>query len=258
LIVTKLFDGKVALVTGGSRGIGASIARRLASDGAVVAINYRSDHAAARSVVEEISDAGGKAIAVQADIADPEQTRRLTDDVVEQLGRLDILVSNAGIEHFGTLESITPADFDRVFGLNTRGQLFAVQHAARHLETGGRVVLSSSVSAHRAVFHHTLYAASKAAVESIVLNLSAELGTRGIAINAVAPGGTRTDMATPETVNGYMYPRTVVDFDAEMRARGALGRLADPSEIANVVAFLASDMASYITGRTIPVDGGWF
>jgi 3-oxoacyl-[acyl-carrier protein] reductase len=138
------------------------------------------------------------------------------------------------------------------------GQLFAVQHAARHLETGGRVVLSSSVSAHRAVFHHTLYAASKAAVESIVLNLSAELGARGIAINAVAPGGTRTDMATPETVNGYMYPRTVVDFDAEMRARGALGRLADPSEIANVVAFLASDKASYITGRTIPVDGGWF
>src|SRR4029077_19424403 len=123
----------------------------------------------------------------------------------ESYGKLDILVSNAGIEHFGRLDEITPEDFDRVFSTNTRGQLFAVQHAARHLPEGGRIVLTSSVSATRAVFHHTLYAASKGAVNSMVLNLSPELGQRGITINAIAPGGTVTDMANTHALS-YKHP----------------------------------------------------
>ncbi|WP_326809845.1 glucose 1-dehydrogenase [Streptomyces scopuliridis] len=249
--------GKVALVTGAGRGIGKAVAERLAQDGATVAINYRSSAAHAEQLVAELKKNGTDAIALQADVSDPEQTGRLVDQVVEHYGKLDILVSNAGIEHFGRLDEITPEDFDRVFSVNTRGQLFAVQHAARHLPDGGRIVLTSSVSATRAIFYHTLYAASKGAVNSMVLNLSPELGARGITINAVAPGGTATDMADTHALS-YKHPLLDVSMDAWEKMHGALGRLARPEEIAAVTAFLVSDDASYITGRTIEVDGGFF
>ena len=179
------------------------------------------------------------------------------DSAAQALGGLDILVSNAGIEHFGPLEDITPADFDRVFATNTRGQLFAVQHAARHLGPGGRIVLTSSISAHKSVFHHTLYAASKAAVEAMALNLAAELGQRQITINAIAPGGTNTDMSAKATPH-YIHPDLPLDRDTAVKVMSALGRFAEPDEIAATVAFLVSDDADYITGRTIPIDGGWF
>ncbi|MGN5381813.1 SDR family NAD(P)-dependent oxidoreductase [Streptomyces lasalocidi] len=185
----------MAVITGGSGGIGAAVARRLASEGAAVAIGYRGNKDAADALVDELAANGGRAIAVQADAADAEQTQALIDRVVTEFGRLDVLVSCAGIEHFDALENITPDDFDRVFAVNTRGQLFAVQHAAAHMGAGGRIVLTSSVSASKAFFGHTLYAASKAAVEAMVLNLSAELGEKGITINAIAPGGTATAMA---------------------------------------------------------------
>ena len=249
--------GKVALVTGAGRGIGRAVAERLAQDGASVAINYRSSAADAEQLVEQLSKAGVEASAFQADVSDPEQTGRLVDEVVARHGRLDILVSNAGIEHFGRLDEITPDDFDRVFATNTRGQLFAVQHAARHLPDGGRIVLTSSVSATRAVFHHTLYAASKGAINSMVLNLAPELGQRGITINAIAPGGTATDMANTHALS-YKHPLLNAPLEEWEKMHGALGRLARPEEIAGVTAFLVSDDASYITGRTIEVDGGFF
>jgi tetrahydroxynaphthalene reductase len=251
------FEGKVAVVTGADRGIGAAVARRLAAEGASVAIGYRSQREAAEQLVVALAADGARAAAIQVDVSDPEQTRTLIERTVAELGRLDVLVSCAGIEHFDALEKIAPADFDRVFAVNTRGQLFAVQHAAGHMRSGGRIVLTSSVSARRAVFGHALYASSKAAVESMVLNLSAELGQRGIAINAIAPGGTATQMAATYAPR-YQHPRLKIPLEQWLAVHGALGRLADPSEIAAAYAFLASADASYVTGRTLQVDGGYF
>jgi 3-oxoacyl-[acyl-carrier protein] reductase len=247
--------GKTALVTGGSRGIGAAIVRRLVADGASVAINYRSGKEAAEDLAGELTGNDRRVVAVQADVTDPDSTRALVDRTVEALGELDILVSNAGVEHFGSLASITPADYERVFTTNVAGQLFVTQAAAAAMGNGGRIVLTSSVSARIAVFEHSLYAASKAAVSALVLNLAPELATRGIAINAVAPGGTRTDMAAE---NGRNYtPPALRDLPPE-KLTGlftAWGRLAEPDEIASVVAFLVSGDASFITGSTVAVDG---
>lgn len=192
-------------------------------------------------------------MALQADVSDPEQTCDLVARVVDEFGGLDLLASNAGVEHFGALDSITPADVDRVFGINVAGQLFTTQAAAGAMTTGGRILLMSSVSARVAVYQHTLYAASKAAVSAMVLNLAPELAERGIAINAIAPGGTATDMAathgpsyTPPSLRG-------VDPEKILRSVFALGRRA---EIAAIAAFLLSPDASYITGASIDASGG--
>lgn len=247
------------MVTGGSRGIGAAVAKRLAAEGAAVTIGYRGNKEAADALVAELNGVGGRAVAVQADAADSERTRALIERAVAEFGRLDVLASCAGIEHFDALEKITPADFDRVFAVNTRGQLFAAQHAAAHMSEGGRIVLTSSVSASRAVFGHTLYAASRAAVESMVLNLSAELGRKGITINAIAPGGTATDMAAEHGAS-YQHPDLSgkMSLSEWLNVQVALRRLAEPYEVAAAYAFLASDDAAYMTGRTLQVDGGMF
>jgi 3-oxoacyl-[acyl-carrier protein] reductase len=247
---------KVAVVTGASRGIGKAIATRLANEGATVAINYRQDAESAEALVSELNSKGFKARSFRADVSKPEESRALLDDVVQAVGKVDILVSNAGIESFGMLEEITPQDFDRVFSVNVAGQLFVTQAAARYLTSGGRIVLTSSVSAKIPVFHHTLYAASKAAVSAMVLNLAPEFGERGITINAIAPGGTATDMARE---NGKLYTHPALQNlppDLLLKSKTSLQRLAQPEEIAAAVAFLVSDDASYITGSTLAVDGG--
>ena len=253
----RRLTGKVALITGGSRGIGAAITRRLAAEGAAVAVNYRSDAAAADALVKEIVGNGGRAVAFQADVSDPAQSTSLVDDVVAEFGELHLLASNAGIEHFGPLQSISLEDFDRVFHTNVAGQLFVTQAAVAAMTDGGRIVLTSSVSARIAVHHHTLYGASKAAVNAMVLNLAPELAEIGIAINAIAPGGTATDMAA-ENAKHYTHPALAqVDPEVVGKSMNSLGRWANPDEIASTVAFLLSDDASYVTGSTLDAAGGW-
>jgi 3-oxoacyl-[acyl-carrier protein] reductase len=248
--------GRRALVTGGGRGIGAAIARRLATEGAAVAVNYVSNASSADALVGELIGNGHQAKAFRADVADRAQTADLVARVVDEFGGLDILASNAGVEHFGALESITDADFDRVFRINVAGQLFATQAAAAAMKSGGRILLTSSVSARIAVYQHTLYAASKAAVSAMALNLAPELSERGIAINAIAPGGTATDMAAE--VASLYTPPALHDVPAEkvIKSMNAIGRLAEADEIAAVAAFLLSPDASYITGATIDASGG--
>jgi 3-oxoacyl-[acyl-carrier protein] reductase len=216
--------GRRALVTGGGRGIGAAIARRLATEGAAVAVNYVSNASSADALVGELIGNGHQAKAFRADVADRAQTADLVARVVDEFGGLDILASNAGVEHFGALESITDADFDRVFRINVAGQLFATQAAAAAMKSGGRILLTSSVSARIAVYQHTLYAASKAAVSAMALNLAPELSERGIAINAIAPGGTATDMAAE--VASLYTPPALHDVPAEkvIKSVNAIGR----------------------------------
>lgn len=249
--------GRRALVTGGSRGIGAAIVERLATDGAAVAINYRSDATAADALAERLRAGGATVVTVAGDVSDRDAAIRVVDHAVEALGGLEVCVSNAGVEHFGALADITPDDVQRVFGVNTFGQLWVTQAAARHLGDGGRLVLASSISARLAVFDHTLYAASKAAVSAMVQNLAPELARRGITINAVAASGTDTDMAASASA-GYIHPalRESVAPEQLMESMSAVGRLATPAEVAGVVAFLASADASYLTGTTVPIDGG--
>ena len=234
-------------MTGSSRGIGAAIAARLAADGIAVLVNYRTDHEAADRVVSAITADGGRAVAVQADVTDADQLRSLFGAAHEHFGRLDVVVSNAGIGRTVPIAEATDADFDTVFAVNTRATFLALREAAHRLTDGGRIVVIS-----RANLHPTkgggLYAASKAAGDQLVRAAAQELGPRQITVNSVLPGATRTDMWTGRAQG--------VGDDAGIAARTALGRLGEPSDIADVVAFLVSDTARWITGQAIAADGG--
>jgi 3-oxoacyl-[acyl-carrier protein] reductase len=239
---------KSALITGSSRGIGAAIAKRLAADCVNVIVNYQTNREAADRVVDEIETRGGHAVAARADVSDPEQLRAVFDAAEEHFGRLDVVVSNAGIGRTVPIGQATDEDFDAVFATNTRATFVALREAAHRLPDGGRIIVISSGATVRSRPGGGLYAASKAAGEQLVRALAQELGPRQITVNSVLPGATRTDMSARRD-------RSTGD-DEEIAARTALRRLGEPDDIADVVAFLASDAARWITGQAIHASGG--
>ncbi len=238
--------GKRALVTGGSRGIGAAIARRLATEGADVALTYERSADKAGAVVREIEALGRKGFAIAADSADPAAVTRAVNDAAKALGGLDILVNNAGIYRGGPVADWSLADIDATLAINVRAVVLASQAAAAHLGEGGRIISTGSCLADRVVEPHvTLYAKSKAALIGFTKGLARDLGPRGITVNIVHPGSTDTDM-NPAGGPGADAPR----------ARMAIPRYGQPEDIAGLVAYLASEEARFITGAGFAIDGG--
>jgi 3-oxoacyl-[acyl-carrier protein] reductase len=248
--MSKKLDGKVAVVTGASKGIGAEIARHLAADGAAVVVNYSSSKEGADKVVADITRQGGQAIAVKANLSNPGDVERLFAETKKRFDRLDILVNNAGIYEFSPLEGITPEHFHKQFNLNVLGLVLATQQAASHFgASGGSVVNISSVVATLAPPNTSVYSATKAAVNAITRSLAQELGPRKIRVNAVNPG-------MVETEGTHSAGITESDFRKQVEAQTPLGRIGQPQDIAPAVAFLASDDASWITGETLYISGG--
>ncbi|MET7751861.1 SDR family oxidoreductase [Micromonospora sp. NPDC005367] len=245
--MTTTLEGKVALVTGGARGIGAGIALRLAQDGADVALTYRRNADQAAAVVKEIQALGRRALAVQADSADPAAVRGAVDRTAIVLGRLDILVNNAAVFLVGAVDELSPDQLEQTIAVNVRGPYVAAQAAARHLGEGGRIISIGSNVGERAVFPGlALYSMSKTALAGLTRGLARELGPRGITVNLVNPGPTDTDANPADGPNAA----TIAGFTA-------LGRFARPADIAATVAHLAAPEAGYVTGAVVNVDGGF-
>lgn len=243
-------QGKVALVTGASKGIGAAIAKELASQGAAVAVNYSGSKEAAERVVQEIKKAGGKAFAVQANVSDPEAIGPLVDKVVNEFGPINILVNNAGIYEFSPLESITPDHFHKQFNLNVLGLLLVTQAAVKQFSpAGGSIINISSVVVDGAP-NASVYSATKGAVDTISAALAQELGPRKIRVNSLNPGLIETEGAHAAGVIGS-------DLQKTAEARTPLGRIGQPKDIATAVALLASDDSGWINGQAIHAAGGF-
>src|SRR5258705_12544994 len=244
--MTKNLEGKIAVVTGGSRGIGAAIAKRLAADGASVAITYTKGADAAASVVKEIERPGGKAIAIQADAADAVAVKAAVEKAVAKFGRLDVLVNNAGTAIPKKFEEATLEEMDRVIDINVRGVFIATQAALKHMGEGGRIIMiGSSVGERNMMPGLVPYAATKGAVKMFTQGLAREVGSRGITVNNVQPGPIDTDLNP-----------AAGDWAIPQKAATALNRYGHVDDIAAMVAFVAGPDASYITGANLTVDGG--
>jgi 3-oxoacyl-[acyl-carrier protein] reductase len=237
---------KVALVTGGSRGIGAAIAKRLAADGAAMAITYAQDATGASAVVEAIESKGGKAFAIQAEATDKESVEAAVEKTVATLGRLDVLVNNAGTAIPKTFEGTTQEEVDRMFDINVRGTMIATRAAIKHMERGGRVISIGSCVGERVMTPGLVaYSATKGAVKLFTQGLAREVGARGITVNNVEPGPIDTELNP-----------AAGDWAVPQKAATALGRYGTADEVAALVAFVASAESSYITGASLTVDGG--
>jgi 3-oxoacyl-[acyl-carrier protein] reductase len=244
-------SGKVAVVTGASKGIGAGIAKSLGAAGACVVVNYASSKEGAERVVAAIAAKGGQAIAVKADVAKAADVKRLFDETKKAFGRVDVLVNNAGVYLFQPLTDVTETEFHRQFNVNVLGTILATQEAAKHFgPQGGSIINISSTASEDAIPTASVYSATKGAVDTMTRVLAAELGPRKIRVNAIAPGGTETEGLHRAGVIGSAFERATI-------ARTALGRLGQPEDIARVAVFLASDDSAWLTGERLTAAGGY-
>jgi 3-oxoacyl-[acyl-carrier protein] reductase len=239
--------GKVALVTGGSRGLGAAIAKRLATDGAAVALTYTSSSQKAEEVVRVIKSAGGRALAIRADSADVQAVKNAVTETVNVLGGLDILVNNAGVAALAPIDEFKLEDFDRLVAVNVRGVFVAVQEAVRHMKEGGRIINIGSINSDFVPFTGgSVYALTKAALAGFTRGLARDLGARGITVNNIQPGPVDTDMNPADG-----------PFAAQLKTMIAVQRYGRAEEIAAMVSYLAGPEAAYITGASLKIDGGF-
>ena len=243
-------QGKVAVVTGASKGIGAAIAEHLAAEGASVVVNYAASKAGADAIVRRINDKGGTAVAVQADVSKPDDIKRLFAQAKAFCGRLDVLVNNAGIYEFAPLEAVTPEHFHKQFNLNVLGLLLATQEAVKLMgPTGGSVINISSIAGPMPVENAAVYSATKAAVDAVTIALSKELGPKKIRVNSLNPG-------MVETEGLHAAGIAASDFRKTVESQTPLGRIGQPEDIARVAVFYASDDAGWVTGQTLVLAGG--
>jgi len=248
--MSQKLSGKVAIVTGASKGIGASIALHLAAEGAAVVVNYAASKEGAERVVAQIALKGGKAIAVQANVAKQAEIQRLFSEAKQAFGKLDILVNNAGIYEFAPLEEVTAEHFHKMFDLNVLGLIFASQEAVKHFgPAGGNIVNISSVAATSAPPTTSVYSATKAAVNAVTRSLAQELGPRNIRVNSINPGMVETEGVRAAGIADS-------DFRKQIESQTPLGRIGQPRDIAPAVVFLASSDSGWITGETLYVSGG--
>jgi 3-oxoacyl-[acyl-carrier protein] reductase len=243
--------GKVAVVTGASKGIGAAIAKQLAAEGAAVVVNYSSSKVEGETVVKEIAAHGGKALAAQANLSKPEEIEQLFTQSKKAFGRVNILVNNAGIYEFSPLESVTPEIFHKQFNLNVLGLLLASQAATKQFDSaGGSIINISSIVSTLAVPQAAIYSGTKGAVDAITRSLAAELGPRKIRVNAIRPGMVETEGTRSAGI-------AESDLRKQVEAQTPLGRIGLPQDIAGAAVFLASDESSWVTGETFVISGGY-
>ncbi|MBO0999697.1 SDR family oxidoreductase [Bacillus sp. SD075] len=241
-------DGKVALVTGSSRGIGRAIAEQLADLGAKVVINYSGSVQKADEAVQGITEKGGEAVAIHADISQISHIENLFEETVRTFGKMDILVNNAGLMINKPLSEATEEDFDKQFAVNVKGTFFACQQALKYMEAEGRIVNISTSVIGQMFPSYSMYAGTKGAVEQFTRHLSKEFGPKGITINAIAPGPVNTEL--------FNVGKSEQQIEG-MKKMNAFGRLGETEDIANVISFLVSEQAQWVTGQTIRVNGGF-
>ncbi|HEX5269297.1 MAG TPA: glucose 1-dehydrogenase [Gemmataceae bacterium] len=247
--MAKKLAGKVAVVTGASKGIGAAIARQLADEGAAVIVNYSSDREGAERVVADVTRAGGRAVAVKANVANPAEIGRLFA-AAELFGRLDVLVNNAGVYEFVPLEQVTPEHFHKMFDVNVLGLILATQEAVKHFgPDGGSVINISSVASTSAPANGSVYSATKAAVDAVTRSLAKELGPRKVRVNSINPG-----MVVTEGVRAAKIDES--DFRNQIESQTPLGRIGQPDDIAPAAVYLASADSKWVTGETLYISGG--
>lgn len=244
----KILDGKVAIITGSSRGIGRVVAEKLADLGAKVVINYSSNRQKAAEVVEGIIKKGDKAVALHADLSKLSDVKELFIKTIDEFGKVDILINNAGLMITKPLSDVTEDDFDKQFAVNVKGTFFACQQAMKHMENNGRIVNFSTSVTGQMFSAYSVYAGTKGAVEQFTRQLAKEFGSKQITINAVAPGPVNTEL--------FNIGKTEQQIDA-MKKMNAFGRIGEPEDIANVIEFLVSDKSQWVTGQILRVNGGF-